>query len=137
MMSYTEGHGGSNPPSQVGLEVGEKEEKDEELKQKEKSNLEGHNEKQSPQRQAEEQKGDECGTYGEDSDTDGDTSILRWLQGLRKERVGGQGHENGELEVVEEEEGKRRGEMSVAIQSHAHPEKWGQREVQIFCGACS
>ena len=87
--------------------MGEKEEKDEELKQKEKSNLEGHNEEQSPQRQEEDQKGDECGTYGEDSDTDGDTSILRWLQGLRRETVGGKGHENGELEVVDEEDKKK------------------------------
>ena len=106
-----------------GLEVGDKEEKDEELRQKEKSNLEGHNEEQSPQRQAEEQKGDECGTYGEDSDTDGNETILRWLQGLRKERVGGKGHESRELEVVDEEETKKhpRQEERRNVRGHGEP----------------
>ena len=68
--------------------------------------MERHKEQYSPQRQEDEQQGEESGRHGEDSDTDSDISILRWLQGLRKEGARGQSHENPEPDVVEEEETK-------------------------------
>ena len=88
--SHTEDHGGPRPSPQVGLEVGQKEEKEEDHKQKEKSEIQSHKEQYPPQRQEDEQQGEESGGHGEDSDTDSDISILRWLQGLRKEEAGGQ-----------------------------------------------
>ena len=94
-----------------GPEVGEKEAKEEDHMQKQKSEIEGHKEQYPPQRQEDEQQGEESGRHGEgrhgeDSDTDSDISILRWLQGLRKEGAGGQSHENQEQDVLEEEETK-------------------------------
>ena len=105
--SHTEDHGGPRPSPQVGLEVGEKEEKEEDHKQKEKSEIQSHKDQYPLQRQEDEQQGEESGGHGEDSDTNSDISILRWLQGLRKEEAGGQSQENPELDVVEEEETKK------------------------------
>ena len=79
-MSHTDDHGG---PPQVGLEVGEKVEKDEDLRQKEKSKMEGHKEQHSPQQQEEEQQGDDSGRHGEDRRG---WKRRRWMQSQGKKR---------------------------------------------------
>ena len=50
-MSHTADHGGSHPPPQLGPEIVEKEVKDADLKQKERSNMEGQKKQYSPQGQ--------------------------------------------------------------------------------------
>ena len=99
--------------------------------QKEKSEMESHKEQYSPQRQEDEQQGEESGRHEENSDTDSDLSILRWLQGLRKEGAGGQSHENPELDVVEEEGTKEnpRQEERRNVPGQGEPEP--SREVAV------
>ena len=129
--SHDEDHGGPRPPPQVGLQVGEKEEKEEDHRQKEKSEMESHKEQYSPQRQEDEQQGEESGRHGEDSDTDSDISILRWLPGLRKEGAGGQSHENPKLDVVEEEETKEQPRQEVMRNAPGWGEPEPSREVAV------